>query len=107
MIVVSHCVHSLDHALDVLEAALLLEVLNLLPKLRRDLSSGSDCVEGLREAVVLQELAQLLLILSLLLIFLVKDLLKLALDLVLHGTHLRRDDVSELIFDGHLGLDIV
>lgn len=107
LIVISHCRNALNHPLYVLQTALLLEVFDLLPQLWRDLGGGSDCVESLREAVVLQELAQILLVLGLFLVFLVQDLLKLSFEFVLHGSDLGWDDVSELVLNRHLGLDVV
>ena len=63
-----------DHCLQVLIASLLLEVLNFAPELFGDFSGCSNSVEGLGQAMGLQEVTLFSLLLGLLVKLLVNDL---------------------------------
>ena len=70
-IVRSQRLNTLQHALDVLQGALLLVVLDLLPLLGRQVVRLGDCVQSLGQPVILEESALLLLYLILSFILLI------------------------------------
>lgn len=86
--------YALDHGLKVAVAPLLLEVFDLLPERCGDLSGGRGRMVRLGEPVLREELLLISLGLLLALEHLVDHLLQLAFELYLHGSHVRRHDVS-------------
>ena len=106
-VVVADSSDTLNHPLYVSVTAFLLEILNLLPKIHWDLSGRCGSVICLREAVLLKELLLVSLGLLLHLKHLIDHLLQLCLQLHLHDSNLRGDDMSQLLLNRQLLIQII
>ena len=91
--------------LEVLVGALLLELLDLGPKIVRNLLGSSERVKRLRQAKLLQEVLKLLVLSLNLCKFVTHDSLKDFLELVLLLADRRRNQVSELVLKRVLSVE--
>jgi len=102
-----HLLSSLDGLGEVLSGTLLLEGLNLGPDGIWHIRASSDGVETLWKSVLLEEVGHLLVELLDLGELLLDELLDLVLKLVLHGSDLWRDELSELGIDLAWFVDLI
>ena len=74
--VVFECADALDHSFNILDGALLLEVLDLLPDLVWDRVGGSDGMEALGQSILCQKRSLLRIPLAFKFILLVEEFLQ-------------------------------